>query len=503
MSWIKGIIIVLAIALAAIIAYTLYFHWGPYKRVSGENRQLNDEIAELRLTAGELDVVKAELSRKIRALQDLEAKTQTLEVRISETEGERETALGEVVQLREALEQSKNRSSELSQQLAIMEQELEGLEETHQARIGELKSETQEKADRVAGLERLLQGERGEYGQRIEGLETVVGQRDRHIEALERQGKGLRAAVGTMRGDRNVLLAEKALVNMAFQKSRSRVGTLSLALAARERELEALEETHQARIGELKSETQEKANRVSDLERLLQRERGEYGDRIQGLEVLVGQRDGRIAEFETEGGHLKEQVAALEVDVESLLREKDELGRQLKESNDQVQGLSREIVARQNSLENVKEAQKGLIEQLKEQIQQKEVQVSTLQEKLRIRFLDRILFNPGNAVVTPRGREVLSRVATELKNLSGTRIHVEGHTDNLPLSADARAVYTDNLGLSAARAAAVVRMLRTRGVGPEVLSAAGYSMYRPLADNATPEGRRQNRRVEVILIPMD
>ncbi len=79
---------------------------------------------------------------------------------------------------------------------------------------------------------------------------------------------------------------------------------------------------------------------------------------------------------------------------------------------------------------------------------------------------------------------------------------MEGHSDNLPLSNEARAVYIDNLGLSMARASAVARTLRTMGVDAELLSAAGYSMYRPIASNDTPEGREQNRRVEINLIPL-
>jgi chemotaxis protein MotB len=159
------------------------------------------------------------------------------------------------------------------------------------------------------------------------------------------------------------------------------------------------------------------------------------------------------------------------------------------------------VTTREERLEGLKQTHQAVVEALKEQIQQKQVQISSLEEKLSIRFLDRILFDPGNAIVTPTGREALKKLAEGLKKASGTMIHVEGHTDNLPLSEAARAVYIDNLGLSMARAAAVVRTLRTMGVDPEVLSVAGYSMHRPLASNDTAEGRQKNRRVEIILTP--
>jgi chemotaxis protein MotB len=143
-----------------------------------------------------------------------------------------------------------------------------------------------------------------------------------------------------------------------------------------------------------------------------------------------------------------------------------------------------------------------LIEQLRRQIQRREVEISALQEKLSIRFLDKILFDPGNAVITSTGRQALKNVGEELKKLSDVQISVEGHTDDQPLSEASRAVYHDNLGLSVARAAAVARTLRAMGVDPNRLSVAGYSMYRSIATNNTDEGRGQNRRVEIILSPI-
>ena len=79
---------------------------------------------------------------------------------------------------------------------------------------------------------------------------------------------------------------------------------------------------------------------------------------------------------------------------------------------------------------------------------------------------------------------------------------VEGHTDNVPLSAVWRKSFPSNWELSTARAAAVARFFQQEaGIRPERLSARGYSLYRPVAPNKTEEGRRQNRRIEIILGP--
>ncbi|MGD9080133.1 MAG: OmpA family protein, partial [Desulfobacterales bacterium] len=74
------------------------------------------------------------------------------------------------------------------------------------------------------------------------------------------------------------------------------------------------------------------------------------------------------------------------------------------------------------------------------------------------------------------------------------------HTDDRPLGPALKEKFPSNWELSVARAAAVVRFLqKDGGVQPERLAAHGYSFYRPVATNKNKEGRRQNRRIEIIL----
>jgi len=75
---------------------------------------------------------------------------------------------------------------------------------------------------------------------------------------------------------------------------------------------------------------------------------------------------------------------------------------------------------------------------------------------------------------------------------------VAGHTDDRPVH---RSRYKDNWWLSVARAVRVVEFLQKQGVPPQNLSAAGFSQYQPVANNASPEGRKQNRRIEITLLP--
>ncbi|MEW6720406.1 MAG: OmpA family protein [Thermodesulfobacteriota bacterium] len=109
---------------------------------------------------------------------------------------------------------------------------------------------------------------------------------------------------------------------------------------------------------------------------------------------------------------------------------------------------------------------------------------------------EHVLFDAGRAAVKPSSGNALGAVAAVLRK-SGCAAAVEGHTDSLPIS---NARFASNWELSAARATAVLaRLLEDHEVPPDRLSAAGYAEFRPVASNATPEGRARNRRVDVVL----
>jgi chemotaxis protein MotB len=77
-------------------------------------------------------------------------------------------------------------------------------------------------------------------------------------------------------------------------------------------------------------------------------------------------------------------------------------------------------------------------------------------------------------------------------------MRVEGHSDNVPIH---NAVFSSNWDLSTARAMAVAMMLLNEsGVDPKRMSIAGYGQYHPAASNDTPEGRRANRRVDIVIV---
>jgi chemotaxis protein MotB len=114
------------------------------------------------------------------------------------------------------------------------------------------------------------------------------------------------------------------------------------------------------------------------------------------------------------------------------------------------------------------------------------------------------LFEPATATLTERGAELLAEVAASLREEEGGgRIRIEGHSDGVPVGGALKEQYPSNWELSTARASAVARyLIEAQEMDEAHLEVAGYGSARPVASNATTEGRRQNRRVRIAVLPL-
>ena len=116
-------------------------------------------------------------------------------------------------------------------------------------------------------------------------------------------------------------------------------------------------------------------------------------------------------------------------------------------------------------------------------------------------FPNQILFESGSAKLSPQGVKVLTQVGTALSNLEAQRrILLAGHTDNVPIAAKAKE-FDSNWALSAKRARAALDVMIKAGVPTDVLGMAGFGEFDPIADNSSDDGKAQNRRTEIVLIP--
>lgn len=113
---------------------------------------------------------------------------------------------------------------------------------------------------------------------------------------------------------------------------------------------------------------------------------------------------------------------------------------------------------------------------------------------------DKLLFKSGKYEINAQAKTVLGKVALVLKNQPDIEFMVEGHTDNVPVIANA--VIEDNWDLSVKRATEVVRILQKQyGLDPAKMVAAGRGEYNPLMDNSTAQNRAANRRTRIVILP--
>ena len=114
---------------------------------------------------------------------------------------------------------------------------------------------------------------------------------------------------------------------------------------------------------------------------------------------------------------------------------------------------------------------------------------------LSIELRSKLLFESGSAIPSINADPVLQKIAEILKGYNNP-IHVEGFTDNQPISTQQ---FPSNWELSAARSAAVVRLLASFGLEPQRMAAVGYGEYQPAYSNRTPNGRELNRRIVIVV----
>jgi chemotaxis protein MotB len=146
--------------------------------------------------------------------------------------------------------------------------------------------------------------------------------------------------------------------------------------------------------------------------------------------------------------------------------------------------------------QNLAAIQRSVEQALQPLIDKKLVVIRRTPNWLEIEIRTDILFPSGVARIAPQAQSVLGSLAGILAPFPNP-LRIEGYTDNKPINT---AAYPSNWELSAARAASVARLFSGHGVTPRRLGIMGWGEVRPIADNATEEGRNRNRRVMVVVL---
>lgn len=224
-------------------------------------------------------------------------------------------------------------------------------------------------------------------------------------------------------------------------------------------------------------------------------------------EEMQAQRDAILA-LQAELQESEERAASLDAHVQALSTKNTELMDRLNLAGAEKGSLSASLAEKERALEELRvrerQAQERLktfqqmLDKFKAMIETGKLRVRVVRGRMVVELSENILFDSGKAALKREGEEALGQVADVLKSISNRDFQIAGHTDNIPIKS---AKFPSNWELSTARAVEVTKFLAEKGVDPARLSAAGYADTQPVASNAEAEGRRQNRRIEIVLMP--
>ncbi len=169
--------------------------------------------------------------------------------------------------------------------------------------------------------------------------------------------------------------------------------------------------------------------------------------------------------------------------------------------NEQVADLKRRLAAKPEPQPPLTKTYDDLLTLLKPEIDRGNIAVQRSGDQVTIQLADRLLFESGQDRLKPAGTEVLKKVGSVLHEVPDRHLQITGHTDNIPIGGRLLERFPNNTALSRARAVNALTALEEGGVAADHAAVEGYGETRPLASNMTEEGRRKNRRVEVVVLP--
>jgi chemotaxis protein MotB len=207
-------------------------------------------------------------------------------------------------------------------------------------------------------------------------------------------------------------------------------------------------------------------------------------------------------------GTSKTAVAQLEDELKTTRSDRDKKGKAALEREERIQKMLGEIGDAEAELLKLKAQQaqtekrlagyRALNERLRQLVDTGKLEVAFRNGQMILKLPSNVLFDSGKADLSKGGKNALSEVLTILLEFKDRRFQVAGHTDNVPIRSRK---FRNNWQLSTARAVSVLEAMIEVGFDPTNVSATGFGEFDPVASNDTDEGKKQNRRIEIILVP--
>ncbi len=338
----------------------------------------------------------------------------------------------------------------------------------------------------------------------IEELELTRQQSAQEVEQLQKVVQEREAVVAQLQEDQLVFeenLRAKDLTVVQLQEANQEL----------EAEVEVQEQLKDKNIERFKRELQDLYSQVTGLGGIsgaqptnfsLDMNNGE----IDFDDIAKAFRDVRatLASQMNDFSQLRDQNGQLEEELEKLearLRNVERLKKELEQVRADREAQEAKLAKVRHEVQTVGKEIDRITKALEEKFG-KSLVVTQHQDRLVLTMLGQVLFESGQAQLTPLGLDIMKQVGDVLETLPNKNIQVEGHTDNNPIYGRLQQQYPTNWELSTARATTVLRFLiEQTGMNPQDFAATGYADTRPAVGNDTAEGQAQNRRVEIVLYP--
>jgi len=475
--------------------------------IDSNNVKIGDLELELQQKADELISLSAERD-------DLLNQKAQLDESVSALSAERDEVTASSTQLNEQL-------SDLSARL----KQANTQSEEGQSRVSSLTSSLTDVQSELA----LVTSDRDKFAKQTELLaaETVRYQSE-IVELREESDQSasqlarLTGEFATLKNDADTAVAELAVAQDSEAESTRKATLLENNVDGLNKEIERLKNEHVAELAELsesvsalraESETATTASAQTAVQaEALKRENVE-------MKGVIGDLQGSYDSAQSDVVSLTNRVSELETEVEAITTARDSATLEAEDVRTKLANSELRVVeisgladgyrsqleqadeARRSEIQSINAVKDGIAASLSEEsVDNVEVTTRDANTAVGITIDSGNLFRPGSADLSPEGREILARVGGIVANLSDWKIDVEGHTDNQPIGGTLVEQYPTNWELSAARASSALRFLEVEsGIDPTLLSARGFGETRPLDADDTPDARRKNRRVELVL----
>jgi chemotaxis protein MotB len=223
--------------------------------------------------------------------------------------------------------------------------------------------------------------------------------------------------------------------------------------------------------------------------------------KVNDLQSTEEQQKQQIRELNNKIADLNSKIADLSNQAGQLSTDAANKQSQLSKSQQELADQQRKLEHLQQLMDQQKKATQEIRKKMSDALvgfNSNELTVSIKNGKVYVSLQENLLFPSGSAVVNPKGKLALGKLADVLNVNPDITVDIEGHTDSIPIHGR----YIDNWDLSTARANSIVRVLTSDyKVDPVRVIASGHSSYDPVQPNSTQQGRALNRRTEIILSP--